>query len=95
VLLFDLIDGWTDLLPLVSAFATPQMRAPAPPPDPREYDEAVRQREAAQTAALAESKSRGRGATMVAGAQIAAEEQMGRGLLRSQKRRAASSMMGL
>jgi hypothetical protein len=82
-----------DLIPMALAFAPPTMRAPAPPPDPREYDAAVRKREDAQTAALADSKSRGRGATVVAGAQIAADEQAGRGLLRSKRR--ASAMMGL
>ena len=90
MLLLDLLD----LFPTVLAFAPPTMRAPAPPPDPREYEAAVQKRQDAQTAELADSKSRGRGATMVAGAQIAADEQAGRGLL-NLKRRAASTAMGL
>jgi hypothetical protein len=80
-----------NLVPMALAFAPPTIRAPAPPPDPRVYEEAVRKREEAQTAAIADSKSRGRGSTVFAGAQIAADEQAGRGLLRS-KRRAAATM---
>ena len=48
----------------------------------------------AERAAIAESKAAGRRSTIVAGATIAAEDQLGRGLL-SQQKRAASTSLGL
>jgi hypothetical protein len=68
--------------------------APQPAPVPvspsaPNNEEAQRQRQAAEDAALADTKSRGRRATMAAGMEIAADEQGAKGLLAS-KRRAAS-----
>lgn len=70
-------------------------KAPAPQPmptPPSQDDEAVRRRAEAERAAIAEAKAGGRRSTIVAGMQIAAEEQAGRGLLAKQKRSAAREL---
>jgi hypothetical protein len=71
---------------------TPQ--APPPPPDPYIRVDAENKRLAAESAAIAESKANGRRSTIHAGAEIADEEQRGRGLLSQRKRQAAQDMFG-
>lgn len=70
--------------------------APAPPPQAPIDDERAKQAQLdAQKAALAERRGSGRGSTIVAGAQIAFDEQSGRALM-SQRRRmgAAQDVLG-
>ena len=63
-------------------------QAPAPVPESPDTSEAARMaRENAERAAVANAKSAGRASTIVAGQQIAMDEQM----LRVSKRKAASS----
>ena len=59
------------------------------PADPSASEAARAEREAASTAAIAASKAAGRASTIVAGQQIAGDEQ----LLRATKRKAASQAM--
>ena len=69
-------------------------KPPAPQPvpvNPVDDTAAQAKRQEAERAAIAESKARGRASTIVAGGEMAAEDQMGRGLLKSKARRAASS----
>lgn len=67
--------------------------APAPLPAAPVDDSAARQaRLDAESAALADSKSRGRRSTIVGGMEIAAEEQQGRGLLKARQRAAATEL---
>lgn len=73
----------------------PKMPAPPPPPpDPYIRIDAENARLRAEATALAESKANGRRSTMAAGADIAAEEQQGRGLLSQRKRQAARDLVG-
>jgi hypothetical protein len=65
------------------------------PINPMDDTEAVRKRQEAETAALADSKARGRASTVVAGRAIAEEEQRGRGLLKSKQRSAVASELGI
>lgn len=74
-------------------FSSPKVPAPAPAPVDNSA-EIERARLAAEQAALAESKQRGRRATIVGGGLLAAEEQMERGMLSQQKRAAARSVLG-
>jgi hypothetical protein len=74
--------------------------APAPQqvpiqPAAPENTEAAKARDDAAVSAVAETKSRGRASTMVAGRIIAQEEQYERGLLKSRQRRAVSDELGL
>lgn len=65
---------------------------PAPvaaPADPSASEAAQAERDAATRAAVAQSKAAGRSSTIVAGQQIAMDEQ----LLKASKRKAASSAM--
>ncbi len=71
---------------------TPQP-VPVNPASPVDDGGAQVKRQEAERAAIADSKARGRASTIVAGGEMAAEEQMGRGLLKSKARRAASSEM--
>lgn len=69
--------------------------APAPVPASPAFDaEAERKRNEAAAAAQAESASRGRRSTIVAGMNIAGEEQYQKGLLASKKRAAARDLGG-
>ena len=74
-------------------FSSPKVPAPAPAPidNSAEIEQA---RLKAEQAALAESKQRGRRATIVGGGLLAADEQMERGMLSQQKRAAARSVLG-
>lgn len=63
------------------------------PLSPQVDPNAEKERQAAENAALAESKAAGRRSTMVAGMSIAADEQGERGML-SSKRRAAAKTLG-
>lgn len=78
------------------AFSKPSMPAPVPVPvSPMKDTAAEEARNRAATEALAESKSRGRASTIAAGRDIAEEEQEGRGLIKSTRRRAAREALGL
>lgn len=66
----------------------------AVPISPLASEEAQRQRQAAEEAALAESRSAGRRQTVVAGMKIAEDEQAGKGLLSAKKRAAARDLGG-
>lgn len=71
-------------------------KAPAPaavPLSPANSGEAEAARQSAERSALAERAAAGRRSTIVAGRQIALDEQMERGLL-SQRARASREMMG-
>ena len=71
-------------------------KPPAPQPVPvNPTNDAAEQakRLEAERAAIADSKARGRASTVVAGGEMAAEDQMGRGMLKSKARRAASAEM--
>ena len=74
-------------------FSSPKVPAPAPAPvdNSAEIEQA---RLNAERAAMAESKQRGRRATIVGGGLLAADEQMERGMLSQQKRAAARSVLG-
>ena len=66
--------------------------SPAPasvPVSPLASEEAQRQRQAAEDAAMAQSKTAGRQTTIAAGRDIAADEQMAKG-----KRRAGRELVG-
>lgn len=75
------------------SFLSPKAPAPQPlPVSPYADEEARRKREEAERAALAESKTHGRRSTIVAGMQIAADEQQARGALHSSRRRGAQTV---
>ena len=61
------------------------------PPDPAIAEEARRKREEAAALAVSDQRAAGRSSTMVAGMNIAAEEQAGRGLLAKARRTSAAS----
>ena len=68
---------------------------PAPlPASPVDSAEAERKRQEVERAAVAERASAGRRSTIVAGQQIAMEEQAGVGLLSQARRRAGREMVG-
>ena len=76
-------------------FSRPKLAAPAAV---LQEDPAIkeRQRMDAERAAIAERKGAGRSSTRVAGAQIAADEQQGKGLLAAERRKrmASGEMLG-
>ena len=68
---------------------------PAPlPASPVDSAEAEQKRQDAERAAIAERVVAGRRSTIVAGQQIAMEEQAGTGLLSQARRRAARELVG-
>jgi len=67
---------------------------PPMPADPAIAEEAARKRNEAERTAIAASKAGGRRSTMVGGALLAQEEQMGRGQRGQAKRRAAADLYG-
>lgn len=75
-----------------SLFGKPSAPAPAPVPlTPIDDGAATQKRLDAERAAIADSKSRGRGTTVAAGGDLAAEEQYSRGLMKKKQRGAAAS----
>lgn len=71
------------------------MPAPqAPPVAPRDDEERRKRLADAERAAIAEAKAGGRRSTIVAGMQIAADEQYGRGLMSKSRREAARELGG-
>lgn len=80
-----------------SLFSKPSMPAPAPVPmAPAAPDNsaAEAQRLEAERAAIADSKARGRAATIAGGGLLAEEEQRMRGLTASRQRMASREMLG-
>lgn len=74
-------------------FSAPKVPAPAPV----QVDNSAAVEKArldAERSAMAESKLSGRRATIVGGGVMAAEEQLGRGMLSQQKRSAARAVFG-
>lgn len=74
----------------------PKMSAPAPVPvNPGQDAAAAQKRLDAERAAIADSKARGRASTIAYGGDLAAEEQLSRGLMKKKQRStAAAEMMG-
>ena len=76
-------------------FSKPSIPAPQPVPvAPTQDAAAEQQRLAAEQAALADSKSRGRQATIAGGGTMMEEEQRLRGLSNQQRRMASREMLG-
>jgi hypothetical protein len=83
---------------LGSIFGGDEPTAPTPAPvpvSPSAPDNlaAEKARQDAENQAIADQKAAGRKSTIVAGMKIAADEQMGRGLLAQKKRAAADDLM--
>ena len=78
-------------------FGEEDLPTPAPvPASPSAVDNEAAQaeRNAAERAAIAEAKSRGRMQTVVAGRKIAADEQEEKGLLSAKRRSASRDILG-
>lgn len=80
---------------LDSLFSKPNIPAPQPVPVTPMQDPAAEQRRlAAEQAALADSRSRGRASTIAGGGAMLEEEQQRRGLANRQRRTASREMLG-